>query len=139
MPSTKAVEEDLVAHVGRRIRELRQAFNGGEGISQERLATELGVQANTVSRWETAQYQPDLRDLDRLSRFFGVSILELFPGQPPRQDEQVSALLRAIGDLPQSDRDELRRFAEFRRAQALYPKGKPRPGRKAASPRTEKA
>jgi hypothetical protein len=37
-------------------------------------------------------------------------------------DEQVSALLRAAKELDPRDLEELRRFAEFRRAQALFTK-----------------
>lgn len=123
-------EEELFAHVGRRIRELRSVFNSGSGLSQEALAEQLGTTANTISRWETATYQPSLRDLDALARFFGVSILTFFPEQAPSQDEKVSALLRTARELPESDLEELRRFAEFRKAQAIYRKGRPRPGRK---------
>lgn len=126
-------EDSLLAYVGERIRKLRTEFNGGEGLSQEALASKLGVQANTISRWENAQYQPDLRDLDRLARFFGVSILSFFPGERPSAREEVNALFRAIGELPDTDVAELRRFAEFRRAQALFGGRRPARGRKPAA------
>ena len=121
---------DLFKFVGDRIRELRQGFNGGKGLSQEALGSELTVTANTISRWETATYHPSLRDLEKISRFFGVSVTSLLPGQSVTTDDKVHALLRAAKDLPDSDLEELRRFAEFRRAHAIYPKGRPRAGRK---------
>lgn len=124
------METDLFAHVGKRIRELRTGFNGGKGLSQIALGKALRVTANTISRWETATYQPGLRDLERLSRFFGVSIGEFLPDARVRTDERIDALLRTARDLPASDLEELRRFAEFRRAHAIYPRGRPRPGRK---------
>jgi transcriptional regulator with XRE-family HTH domain len=123
-------EEELFGHVGRRIRELRGAYNSGAGLSQEALAAELDTTANTISRWETATYQPGLGDLDRLARFFGVSILSFFPGEKPSSDEKVAALLRTASELPESDIEELRKFAEFRRAQTIYGGSRPRPGRK---------
>lgn len=120
---------DLFEHVGGRIRQLRTEFDGGRGISQEALAAELKVAANTVSRWETATYQPNLRDLDLLARFFGVSILSFFPGEEPSADQKVNALLRSAKELDPADLEELRKFAEFRRAQAIYGRGRPRVGR----------
>jgi len=124
------MEPDLFAHVGARIRELRTGFDGGKGMSQEALGKALRVTANTISRWETATYEPRLRDLERVSRFFGVPITRFLPGQTATANEKVDALLRTAKQLPDSDLEELRRFAEFRRAHAIYPKGRPRPGRK---------
>ena len=63
---------ELTRYVAERIRELRTNY-GGEGISQEALAKEIKIAANTVSRWETGAYRPSIEDLDLLSRFFGVS------------------------------------------------------------------
>lgn len=122
---------NLFEHVGQRIRDLRLGYAGGEGLSQEALARALGIAANTISRWETATYKPSLEDLDRLARFFGVSILEFFPREEVETDDQVAALLRAARQLAPEDLEELRRYAEFRRARSLYGGGAPaRAGRK---------
>jgi len=112
--------ETVRAYVGKRIRELRNAF-GEEGISQEALAAELKVATNTISRWETGTYEPTLNDLERLSRLFGISIVQFFP-QVEAQDsksQKVDALLRAAQSLQQDDLEELQRYAEFRRARSL--------------------
>ncbi len=122
---------NLFEYVGQQIREKRTNYGGGEGLSQEALARALDVAANTISRWETATYKPSLEDLDKLARFFGVSILEFFPPEEARQDDQIAALLRAARQLGPDDLEELRRYAEFRRARGLYDNQKrPRPGRK---------
>jgi len=113
-------KESVRAYVGNRIRELRNAY-GEKGISQESLATAVNVAPNTISRWETGTYEPTLDDLERLSRFFGVSIIKFFP-QSEGQDSKslkVDALLRAAQSLQQDDLEELRRYAEFRRARSL--------------------
>jgi transcriptional regulator with XRE-family HTH domain len=121
---------NLFDYIANEIRELRTNY-GGQGISQEALANALGVATNTVSRWETSTYHPSLEDLDKLARFFGESILVFFPAEPDRADDKVAALLRAARQLPPEDIDELRRYAEFRRARSLYEGGeKPRAGRK---------
>ena len=121
---------NLFEYIATRIRDLRTSY-GSEGLSQEALANAVGVATNTVSRWETGMYRPGLEDLDRLARFFGKSILEFFPAEANRTDDKVAALLRAAKQLPPEDIDELRRYAEFRRARSFYAGGqKPRAGRK---------
>ncbi len=122
---------DLAEYIAMRIRDLRQGY-GGEGISQEALAKAVGTTANTISRWETGTYKPSIEDLEKLAKFFGVSILSFFPQEEEQQaDDQVKALLRAAKQLKPEDIDELRRYAEFRKARSLYEQGKrPRVGRK---------
>jgi transcriptional regulator with XRE-family HTH domain len=110
---------DLTRYVADRIRELRNNHGGGKGISQEALAKAIKTAANTVSRWETGTYRPSIEDLDKLSRFFGVSVLEFFPKDETPAESKVSALLRAARDLPDEDIDELQKFAEFRKARAM--------------------
>lgn len=126
---------DLIRYVGERIRQLRNSYGGGTGISQEALAKELDMAANTVSRWETGTYRPSLEDLNTLSRFFRVSILEFFPKEEEQAESKVTALLRAARDLPENDIDELQKYAEFRRARALMGRasGKKKPGRPRSS------
>ena len=121
----------LIELIGQRIREFRTSYGSGAGISQDALAKALHVASNTVSRWETGTYKPTIEDLDRLARFFGKSIMEFFPKEDVRnkRDEKIDALLRTAKQLNDDDVEELRRFAEFRRAQHVYVKRTP--GRKA--------
>lgn len=120
----------LFEYIGNRIKDLRKAY-GSEGLSQEALANGLKVAPNTVSRWETATYKPTVEDLERLARFFGVSILTFFPTEEVRENNQVTALLRAAQVLNTKDLEELRRYAEFRQARNFYAhRSKPTAGRK---------
>ncbi|HEX3248311.1 MAG TPA: helix-turn-helix transcriptional regulator [Pyrinomonadaceae bacterium] len=124
---------DLLDHVAARIRDLRVNYNNGEGLSQESLATHLKVAPNTISRWETGTYRPGLKDMERLSRFFGVSIISFFPSEmlDAEEDENLKALLRSARQLHPADVEELRKYAEFRRARSIYEgKSRPKPGRK---------
>lgn len=121
---------DLYAYVSARIRDLRERFGEG-GVSQETVAKGIGVTTNTISRWETATYHPNLDDLDKLARFFGVSILDFLPTDDEQKNERVGALLRAARDLGDEDLEELRRYAEYRRARHILASSKKgRPGRK---------
>jgi len=126
---------ELTRYVAERIRELRTKYGGG-GISQEALAKKIKTAANTVSRWETGTYRPSIEDLDLLSRFFGVSIMEFFPKEEQPQNAKVNALLRAARDLPEDDIDELQKYAEFRKARAMMKKlGTKKAGRPPAGDR----
>ena len=124
---------DLLDHVAARIKDLRVSYNSGEGLSQEALAAHLKVASNTISRWETGTYRPSLKDLERISRFFGVSMMSFFPEDmvDDDEDENLKALLRTARQLHPTDLEELRKYAEFRRARGIYQgKTRPRPGRK---------
>ena len=101
------------------------------GLSQEGLAKELKVATNTISRWETGTYKPDLKDLDSVARFFKVSIIEFLPKEMVPSNDPVNALLRAAKQLEPSDLEELQRYAEYRKAKHLLKDAtRSRPGRK---------
>ena len=124
---------DLLDHIAARLKDLRVNYNNGEGLSQESLATHLKVAPNTISRWETGMYRPGVKDLEKLTRFFGVSIISFFPSElvGEDEDEELKALLRTARQLHPADLEELRKYAEFRRARAIYQgKTRPQPGRK---------
>ena len=124
---------DLLDHIAARLRDLRISYNSGEGLSQESLATRLKVAPNTISRWETGTYRPSVKDLENISRFFGVSIISFFPSEAvdEDEDENLKALLRTARQLHPADLEELRKYAEFRKARGIYQgKTRPQPGRK---------
>jgi len=123
-------ESDLIKYVGERIRLLRMNYGAGQGLSQDSLAKGIGVATNTISRWETGTYKPSLQDLEKLSRFFGASIMDFFPEEEVRIDERIKALLRTARELAPEDVEELQRYAEFRRARSRMTSGSVKRGRK---------
>lgn len=60
--------------LGCKIKQLRHKA----GLTQEELANQLGISAQSVSKWENAITMPDINLLPALSGVFGVSIDELF-------------------------------------------------------------
>ena len=106
---------DLYVYIGKKIRELRN-HHQGKGVDQETVANAVGTKANTVSRWESATYKPSLRDLEKLSRYFGVSISTFFPDM---QDSRLQALMSATGDLRDDEFEDLLEYARFRRARQI--------------------
>lgn len=124
---------NLLDHIAAKIRELRVSYNHGEGLSQQALADQLKVVPNTISRWETGTYCPSFTDVEKIARFFGASMMEFIPPDmlDEEEDENLRALLRTARQLHPADLEELQKYAEFRRARAIYQgKTRPKPGRK---------
>lgn len=70
---------------GKLLYELRKA----KGMTQKQVADRLGVQAKTVSKWETGHGFPDVSYLSELADLFGVSERILLSGRLIRNSEDV--------------------------------------------------
>ena len=73
--------------LGRRIARLRLA----KTATQERLAKELNVSPQAVSKWENDINYPDISLLPDLARFLGVSVDELLSGASASTQETAAA------------------------------------------------
>ena len=73
--------------LGRRIARLRLA----KTATQERLAKELNVSPQAVSKWENDINYPDISLLPDLALFLGVSVDELLSGASASAQESVAA------------------------------------------------
>ena len=73
--------------LGRRIARLRLARTA----TQERLAKELNVSPQAVSKWENDINYPDISLLPDLARFLSVSVDELLSGASASAQESVAA------------------------------------------------
>lgn len=80
--------------IGKRITLLRKE----KGLTQEELATHMGVSPQAVSKWENDQTCPDISALPKLARLLGVSVDELLEGK---------AELPAVRVLPPAERKPL--------------------------------
>lgn len=105
--------ENIYDNIGNKIKELRLKYGN---ISQEELAQELKIQANTLSRWETAKYKPSIEDLHKIAKFFGERISIFFP---TLDDTKLQALMSATENLDDEELDEVTRYAEFRKARRI--------------------
>ena len=79
--------------LGRRIARLRLA----KTATQERLAKELNVSPQAVSKWENDINYPDISLLPDLARFLGVSVDELLSGASASTQENAAAQESAAG------------------------------------------
>ena len=74
-------------NIGHHILELRKQKN----VTQEELATELGVTATAVSKWENGNTLPDILMLCALADYFGVTTDDLLG----RNQKFVHAMIAA--------------------------------------------
>lgn len=70
--------------MAQKIRELRKA----KKLTQEELALRLGVSAQAISKWETAQSAPDIGLLIPLCQALGIGVDELLGGSKKKELEQ---------------------------------------------------
>ena len=80
-----------------------KSLRATKGISQVKLAEQMGVTQGTVGKWETNRRIPDVEMLRKLSNYFSVSIDYLLDN-----DQSPELLLLArISELPKEDKDKL--------------------------------
>lgn len=82
--------------LGRRIARLRLA----KTATQERLAKELNVSPQAVSKWENDMNYPDISLLPDLARFLGVSVDELLSGANASTQKSATEVVSVDSDKP---------------------------------------
>ena len=63
-------------------------LRGEKNLSQEKLAIELGVSRQAISKWETDASVPELDKLLRMSEVFGVTLDALVKGDATAEEAQ---------------------------------------------------
>ena len=75
--------------IGNKIKQLRYKA----GLTQEQLASRLGISSQAVSKWETAVAMPDIMLLPQLAEELGVSIDELFDLTDEKRFERIDNMI----------------------------------------------
>ncbi len=96
-----------------------KALRSRRGVTQEALASALGVTAQAVSKWETGAAAPDIGLLPALSVYFGVTIDALFALS---DDSRMERIQNMIWDVRVLDPNDVTASREF-----LLEKGKKEP------------
>lgn len=103
LPSDRAALAD-------RLREAREYV----GFSQDEVAKKLNIPRSAVSLIESGHRRVEALELRALARLYQRSVGSLTGEEPaPELPEDVAHLARAAAKLTETDRRELRRFAEF--------------------------
>ncbi|MGM0166503.1 hypothetical protein IGI39_001463 [Enterococcus sp. AZ135] len=63
-----------------------------KGITQEELASFIGVSKASVSKWETGNSFPDVNFLPQLAAYFNISLDELMAYEPQMSDADIRTL-----------------------------------------------
>ena len=73
------------------------------GVTQEALASHLGVSKAAVSKWELGQSLPDVSLLPRIAAYFSLSLDELFDWHDGLTQEESAALYAEVYALGEQD------------------------------------
>ncbi len=91
-------------NIGEKICQLRK----DRGMTQEMLAEQLVISAQAISKWERGVANPDLEQIPRIAKLFGISTDELLGIVPPRAAEnelekRIASLERLLEMLTAKD------------------------------------
>ena len=76
-------------NIGNKIKELRKQ----RGITQEQLASSIGISFQAVSKWENNITLPDITFAPLLASYFGVSMDELFDFNLKEIDQDINSIV----------------------------------------------
>ncbi len=74
-----------------------------KGVTQEELASHLGVSKAAVSKWELEQSLPDVSLLPRIAAYFSLTIDELFDWRDELTEAESAALYAEVYALAEQD------------------------------------
>ncbi|WP_220340799.1 helix-turn-helix domain-containing protein [Lysobacter soli] len=99
------------AEMAERLRQSREYV----GLSQEEVASALGISRPAVTHIESGNRKVEATELSILARLYRRTLEYLLTGREPAPQgpEQLVFLARAIKGLSERDLDEVARFAEF--------------------------
>ena len=102
--------------IGAILKKLRAEKN----ITQDTLATAIGVTPQAISRWESEGGYPDIELLPVLADFFSVSTDELLGYKLSQREEEISNIKKEISRLAEVGTIE-ERITFARNAISCYP------------------
>lgn len=82
--------------IGNKIKQLRYKSD----LTQEQLASKLGISAQSISKWETSVTMPDISLLPALAGEFGVTIDELFDLTTSQKLQRIERRIDLEEELP---------------------------------------
>lgn len=82
--------------IGNKIKQLRYK----SGLTQEQLASKLGISAQSISKWETSVTMPDISLLPAVAGEFGITIDELFDLTTSQKLQRIERRIDLEEELP---------------------------------------
>jgi len=100
MAGKKKSHKSLANRLGAKIAALRKARNW----TQSELAERVGVDTETISRFERGATLPSLKTVERISHCLRVGLGELLTETSVQPDDQASTLSAWLAELNEVDR-----------------------------------
>jgi len=100
MVGTQTTEETVIIRVGRNIKERRSAL----GLTQAQLAERLGVDTETLSRFERGKHAPTLKNLIRLAGLLQTTTADLLAEERPQASDEAMVVTAWLSVLSPADR-----------------------------------
>lgn len=102
--------------LGLKIKELRIKH----GLTQDNLASKLGVSFQTISKWENLVTMPDVSLLPEISEAFGVTIDELFDLSIEQKMNRIESKMELEEEFKYSEFCEIEEFLKSHMAEDEY-------------------
>jgi len=103
-------KEEMIK-LGSRLKETREYLN----LSQEFVSKNTGIPRSAISAIEYGKRKVSSIELANLAKLYNYPVSYFLKEQDMIEDQTLNNLYRAAGDLTESDKQELIRFAEFLR------------------------
>ena len=98
---TARQEEQFAKRLGRALAKQR----AGANLTQEQVAERLGVEQETISRFERGATIPPLLRLIDLAELYDVPLDTLVRAGSARSQDQATNIAALLSDLPEEDRE----------------------------------
>lgn len=93
--------DTLAARLSRNIAARRKAL----GLTQAKLAERLGVDTETLSRFERGKHLPSLATLEKLAALLLTTVGELLAEEAPKPDDDALVFTAWLAELQPDDRE----------------------------------
>lgn len=80
------------------------------GLSQEELASRIGVEKSTISKWEKGTTSPTIDRLQHVADVLGCDLVELLIDSVPARTEREKAALELFRGLEESQQQAFLQF-----------------------------
>jgi transcriptional regulator with XRE-family HTH domain len=103
------MSNEEMTKLGSRLKETREYLN----LSQEFVSKTTGIPRTAISAIEYGKRKVSSIELAKLAKLYNYPVSYFIGEQEEVEDTTLHNLYRAAGDLTESDKQELIRFAEF--------------------------
>ena len=100
MVGTQTTEEAVLLRVAHNIGQRRKAL----GLTQAQLAERLGVDTETLSRFERGKHAPTLKNLIRLAGLLQTTVADLLEEERPQPSDEATAVCAWLDGLSSADK-----------------------------------